>query len=271
MKRGLIGIAAVTSLLATGAFAADLPMRAYPAVFAEPLFNWTCFYLGGNIGYSWGRSSDSSTLTNTAGTVLFASAGTTDLNGVVGGGQIGYNWQIQNWVWGLEADIQGTNEKGTRSFVCPAGVCIPTPVGVAAIAGRPVPVALNQKIDWFGTVRGRVGVLATPTLLLYATGGLAYGEVNTGETIAALTPFSTNATNFGWTAGAGIEGVIGGNWTARLEYLYVDLGRVNGAFLTTLGAFGGGVLSANYSSRVTDNIVRVGINYKFNSPVVARY
>jgi outer membrane immunogenic protein len=270
MTRVVISIAAAAWLLATAAFAADLPMRTYTKtpIFVEPLFNWTGFYLGGNIGYSWGRSSDASTLTNTAGTALFASTGTTDLNGVVGGGQIGYNWQIQNFVWGLEADIQGTNEKGTRNFLCPAGICTP-PAILAPVAG--ISAALGQKIDWFGTVRGRAGILVTPAVLLYATGGLAYGEVNTGETIAALAPFSTNATNVGWTAGAGIEGAIGGNWTARLEYLYVDLGKVNGSFLTTIGAFGGGVLSANYSSHITDNIVRVGINYKFGGPVVAKY
>jgi outer membrane immunogenic protein len=266
--RILIGIAAAGGLLATGAFAADLPMRTtYPPVFADLPFSWTGFYAGGNIGYSWGRSNDSSTLTNTAGAVLFASTGTTDLNGVVGGGQIGYNWQIQNFVWGLEADIQGTNEKGTRSFVCPAGVCTPP----AILAPLAISAALSQKIDWFGTVRGRAGVLATPVLLLYATGGLAYGEVDSSEAVAALTPFHATATNAGWTAGAGIEGVIGGNWTARLEYLYVDLGKANGSFLTTIGAFGGGVLSANYSSHVTDNIVRAGINYKFNSPLVTGY
>ena len=171
--RILFGMAAAAWLLATGAFAADLPIPYTRApMFVEPVFNWTGFYVGGNIGYSWGRSSDTSTLTNTAGTALLTSTGTTDLNGVVGGGQIGYNWQIQNWVWGLEADIQGTNEKGTRNFICPAGVCIPTPPAILApVAGIAVPVALNQKIDWFGTVRGRAGVLATPTLLLYATGG----------------------------------------------------------------------------------------------------
>ena len=110
MKRMLVGITAVTALLATSAFAADLPARTYTKapVYFEPVFNWTGFYVGGNIGYSWGRSSDTSALTNGAGTVLFASTDKTDLNGVVGGGQIGYNWQIQNWVFGLEADIQGT-------------------------------------------------------------------------------------------------------------------------------------------------------------------
>jgi outer membrane immunogenic protein len=271
MKRMLIGITALTSLLATSAFAADLPARTYTKapVYVEPVFNWTGFYLGGNLGYSWGRSSDSSALTNGAGTILFASTGKTDLNGIVGGGQIGYNWQMQGWVWGLEADIQGTDEKGSRAFICPAAACLP-PAALAPAGG--IAAALNQKIDWFGTVRARGGVLVTPMVLLYATGGLAYGEVATNETVGALsTAFSTNSTNVGWTVGAGVEGVIGGNWTARLEYLYVDLGHASGSFLTTIGALGGGAISSSYNSHITDNIVRVGINYKFDSAVVAKY
>ncbi len=275
MKRMLIGIAAVASLLATSAFAADLPARTYTKapVYVEPVYNWTGFYIGGNIGYSWGRSDDTSTLTNTAGTVLFSSADKTDLNGIVGGGQIGYNWQVQSWVWGLEADIQGTDEKGTRNFLCPTGVCTPTFGVVAVFPGPAVPVALNQKIDWFGTVRARAGVLVTPKVLLYATGGLAYGEVDSGATIGLVpTAFpSTSSTNVGWTVGAGIEGAIGGGWTAKLEYLYVDLGTVSGSFLTTNAALGGGVLTSSYSSKITDNVLRVGVNYRFDSPVVAKY
>jgi outer membrane immunogenic protein len=277
MKRLLIGISAAASLLATGAFAADLPVKqpvyTKAPVYVDPVYDWTGFYVGGNVGYSWGRSSDTSTITNTAGTILFTSADKTDLNGIVGGGQFGYNWQMQNWVFGLEADIQGTDEKGTRNFTCPQSTCTPTFGQIAVFPGPPVPVALSQKIDWFGTVRGRIGVLAAPKVLLYATGGLAYGEVDSSAVVgAAGTPFSTvSSTNVGWTLGAGIEGAIGGNWTARLEYLYLDLGRVNGSFLTTIGGLGGGVLSSNYSSRITDNILRVGINYKFSGPVIAKY
>jgi outer membrane immunogenic protein len=260
----------------TSAQAADLAPRTYTKapVFVDPGFNWTGFYLGGNIGYSWGRSSDTSSLSNGVGTVLFSSAGSSNLDGVVGGGQIGYNWQTQNWVWGLEADIQGTDEKGSRGFTCGIAVCTP-PVGgflALVIPGPAVAVTLNQKIDWFGTVRGRVGILATPKVLFYATGGLAYGEVATSGTIgAALSPFSTTDTKAGYTVGAGIEGAIGGNWTAKLEYLYVDLGRVSGSFATTIPALGGGTLVSNYSSRITDNVLRVGVNYKFAGPVVAKY
>jgi outer membrane immunogenic protein len=267
MKRMLSGIVAATALLATSAFAADLPVKTYTKapVYVEPIYNWTGFYIGGNIGYSWGRSSDNSTLTNSTGTVLFASADKTDLNGIFGGGQIGYNWQMQNWVWGLEADIQGTDEKGTRAF------SYTTPVPPICFNLCPpavtTPFALTQKIDWFGTVRARAGVLVTPKVLLYATGGFAYGEVNSSETVSTPVPsaFSASSTNVGWTVGAGIEGVIGGNWTAKLEYLYVDLGTVSGSF--TLPSTN--IIS--YNSRITDNILRVGINYKFDGPVVAKF
>jgi outer membrane immunogenic protein len=284
MKRLLMGIAAVTSLLATNALAADLPAKVYtkapPPIVA--VYDWTGFYIGGNIGYSWGRSSDTSTLTNGAGTVLFTSAGRTNLNGVVGGGQIGYNWQMQNWLWGLEADIQGTDEKGSRAFTCPIGICRPFTIDPAILAavvllpGPAVPVTLNQKIDWFGTVRARAGVLVDPKVLLYVTGGLAYGEVKSSETIGGFTGFSATNTKAGYTVGAGIEGAIGGNWTAKLEYLYVDLGRMSGSFATTIPAFGAGIvasgtLTSSYSSRITDNVLRVGLNYRFGGPVVARY
>jgi outer membrane immunogenic protein len=285
MKRILIGIAAIASLASTVASAADLAPRVYtkaPAPIAA-VYDWTGFYVGGNIGYSWGRSNDTSSLTNGAGTVLFSATDKTNLNGIVGGGQAGYNWQMQNWVLGLEADIQGTGEKGTHYYNCGIGICTPSTilpgfnVAVFTVPGVAVPLSLTQKIDWFGTVRGRVGILATPQILLYGTGGLAYGGVNSSESIgAAALGFSSNDTRVGWTVGAGIEGAIGGGWSAKLEYLYVDLGKTSGSFLTTIPAFGAGTvasgtLTSSYSSRITDNILRVGVNYKFGGPVVARY
>jgi outer membrane immunogenic protein len=274
MKRIVIGMAAAMSLFATGALAADLAARPYvkapPPIVA--VYNWTGFYIGGNIGYSWGRSRDDSTVTNGVGTALFASSDRANMDGVIGGGQIGYNWQMQNWVWGLEADIQGSDQKGSRTFTCPIGVCTPTFGVFAVFPGPAVPVTLDQKLTWFGTVRGRVGILATPTVLLYGTGGLAYGDVKTTETIgAAAAVFSNTDLRVGYTVGAGVEGVISGNWTAKLEYLWVDLGRTKGSFATVVPALGGGNLTTNYSSRITDNILRVGVNYKFGGPVIAKY
>jgi outer membrane immunogenic protein len=268
---------------ATSALAADLPAPVYTKapVYVDPGYNWTGFYLGGNLGYSWGRSSDTSTFTNGAGTLLSTSVGGSNLDGVVGGGQAGYNWQMQSWVWGLEGDIQGTGERGSRDISCATGVCTPSTVttttrtapGFFAAApptittttitpGLAIPATLTQKIDWFGTVRARGGVLVTPRVLFYATGGLAYGQVNSSETISG-SPFSSSDTRVGYTVGGGIEGAIGGNWTAKLEYLFVDLGRTSGSFATTIPASGGGTLASNYSSHVTDNVLRFGVNYNF--------
>src|ERR1700761_6208790 len=110
---------------ATSALAADLPAPVYTKapVFVDPGYNWTGFYVGGSLGYSWGRSNDTSTFTNGAGTLLSTSVGGSNLDGVVGGGQAGYNWQMQSWVWGLEGDIQGTGERGSRDISCATGVC----------------------------------------------------------------------------------------------------------------------------------------------------
>jgi outer membrane immunogenic protein len=281
--------------------AADLPAPVYTKA-PPPLaavYNWTGFYVGGNIGYSWGRSSGTEAFSDAAsGLILSASANRFDMNGVIGGAQAGYNWQRDRWVYGLEADIQGSGQKGDTPFSCGGGT-----VGATVLAGLsgpcglghvgdtapfnvvafPVAGNLAQKLEWFGTFRGRVGVTATPTFLLYATGGLAYGEVKTTDTIGGVnitgaqgtnvstsTPvaavFSNSSTRVGWTAGLGIEGVIGGNWTAKLEYLYIDLGNVSGSFVTPVVAPSGAFVATNYSSHITDNILRVGVNYRLSGP-----
>ena len=262
MKRLLIGISAAASLMATSVLAADLPIYTKAPVYVDPPFDWTGFYIGGNLGYSWGQSRDTSTITNAAGNVLLTTIDKSALNGVVGGGQIGYNWQIQSMVLGLEADIQGTGEQGSRAFSF-----TPLNFNIQGLVPPPIPFTLNQKIDWFGTVRGRIGLLATPKVLFYLTAGLAYGEVDSNETVGVIAPlaFSSSNTHVGWAAGAGVEGVISGNWTARLEYLYVDLGTVSGSFTLP------NTNVSSYSSHVTDNILRVGVNYKFGGPVVAKY
>jgi outer membrane immunogenic protein len=274
MEKTFLSLAVIAAVGAgsLGARAADMAPAPYvKAPIVAPVYNWTGFYIGGNVGYSWGRSNDTSTLTNGAGGALITTATGSNLDNVVGGGQIGYNWQVdRSWVLGLEADFQGTGEKGNINYTCPAGVCTPTTGGLAVTPGPAVPLTATQQIDWFGTVRGRVGVLATPTWMVYGTGGLAYGEVKTGVTSPLATVSATN-TNVGWTAGAGIEGVIGGNWTAKLEYLYVDLGKVSGGLNTGVAALGGGTLSQNYNSHVTDNVVRLGINYRWGGPPVSKY
>jgi outer membrane immunogenic protein len=310
MKRILIAGTAVASLFATTAFAADLAPRVYTKapVVVDPGYNWSGFYVGGNVGYSWGRSSTTQTFSDSVtGAVLATTPTKFDLNGVIGGGQIGYNWQKDNWVFGLEADIQGSGEKGNTNAVCPGGsatattlaglssACAVGHLGDTApfnVAAFPVTSALSEKIKWFGTFRGRIGATVTPTILTYVTGGLAYGGVSATDTVSTtlvsnpggqgvnggtvLTPVSAtfgsnSATRVGWTVGAGIEGVISGNWTAKLEYLYVDLGNVSGSFVTPVVAPSGNFVTASYSSHVTDNVLRVGLNYRFGGPVVAKY
>ncbi|HLX13602.1 MAG TPA: outer membrane beta-barrel protein, partial [Bradyrhizobium sp.] len=268
-----IGMTTVASLLATSAFAADLPMRSYytkAPVFAEPLFNWTGFYIGGNLGYSLGSSSNTETISNSLTGASVAGAARDNVNGFIGGGQFGYNWQMSRWVAGLEGDIQGSRERGFATLVCTG--CGDGPSNITS--------TLTQHLAWFGTVRGRAGFLVTPAVLLYGTGGLAYGELDTAGSISgptlqgagsAVFP-NLNSTRVGWTAGAGIEGAIGGNWTAKLEYLYMDLGTASfGPLATNILVPIRTNAGASYSSHFTDNILRVGVNYKFDSPVVARY
>ena len=230
-------------------------------------WSWTGFYIGGNVGYSWGNSDDSDiTLTNTGGATLFTTPGSFNMNGAIAGGQIGYNWQANNWVLGAEADFQWSGQDGSTDFLCPTGVCTP-PFGVIALfPGPPIAGSLDQKLKWFGTVRGRAGFLVTPSVLLYGTGGLAFGEIDTDLTVSTpliSNSFSNSTTRVGWTAGAGIEGRIAGQWTAKLEYLYMDLGTFSDRFVTTIPAFGGGFVNVNYNRRFTDNIVRLGVNYHF--------
>jgi outer membrane immunogenic protein len=244
------------------ASAADMALKAPPA--PAPVYSWTGWYVGVNLGGSFGKAADTSTFG--AGPTLLSST-SSRLDGVIGGGQIGYNWQASsNWLLGLEADIQGSSERGTAtSNAGVAGFCGVVALFPCTTAGTLVD---QEKLPWFGTVRGRIGVLASPTWLFYATGGLAYGEIKSSETLTvAGGPFAGgalannfNTTRAGWTAGGGVEGVISGNWTAKLEYLYMDYGTINNTFAGVGPLF----TPINLSTHVTDNVVRVGVNYHFH-------
>ena len=282
-----IAVSAFAVIAATSvASAADMAPRytKAPAPIVE-VWNWTGFYIGGNAGYSWGRSNTDVSYYNTATglpIVLPPGSVTTggfDMNGAIAGGQIGYNWQSSNWVFGLEADAQWSDEKGRNRYNCAStqagGVCLPgltfLPAGVTGTA-----LTVDQSLEWFGTVRGRAGVLVTPKVLLYGTGGLAYGSIKTTGTLAGTTPAglavasvaSNSDVRVGWTVGAGIEGKITNNWSAKLEYLYMDLesfrsGTFTLAPLSTIGV--------NVDSHFRDHILRAGVNYTFGGPVVAKY
>ncbi|PDT58085.1 hypothetical protein CO678_30300 [Bradyrhizobium diazoefficiens] len=274
MKRIVMGIAAAASLVGTNAMAADLAARPYvkaPPI-VDPGYNWTGFYAGLNGGYSWGRT----TATAVIGVPFPAgSIGTAKQNvdGGLGGGQVGYNWQLdRKWVVGVEADIQGTGERGRSNDV----------LGTIRIGrfGVTASTATSTDFPWFATFRGRGGFLVDPSLLLYATGGLAVGEVKfsstptltlqafdgndpVGAPISATgATVSESRTRVGWTLGAGLEKKFAPNWSAKLEYLYIDLG--------TKTYFAG--TGNDIDVKFRDHILRAGFNYQFTAgPVVAKY
>jgi outer membrane immunogenic protein len=227
-----------------------------------PSWTWTGFYVGGNVGYSWGGSNINETFFNsTSGALLGVSTGAVHPDGAIGGGQIGYNWQFGNWVTGLEADIQASGQRGSATLLCPGGVC--------SASGNPVTTSLTEKLEWFGTVRPRLGWTVTPTTMIYATGGLAYGELNDSGNISDIlttTAFNFSKTSVGWTVGGGVEGQLSGNWTWKVEYLFLALDEPSGTVLTTVtpppirqppGT------TVNLDPLFTDSIVRAGINYKW--------
>ncbi len=186
MQRIFIGIVGIASLLTSAALAADLAPRPYTkaSVVVDPGYDWTGFYAGVNVGYSWGRSSGTQSFIDTvSGAILNSNVIKFDMNGVIGDGQIGYNWQKDKWVFGLKADIQGSGQKGSGNGVCPGGPATSTTTTAAAVNGPctvghigdtvpfnvaalPVTSSLNQKLAWFGTVRGRIGPTVTPRFLL---------------------------------------------------------------------------------------------------------
>jgi outer membrane immunogenic protein len=267
MNKLLLGIVSLFALSIGPATAADLkprPMLTKAPVMA-PVYNWSGFYLGVNGGYSWGRSSTDFTITGAA-----VGSASQNLDGWLGGAQIGYNWQVQTFVFGVEADIQATGQKGTFNFTTPT-VC--PPPGVAVLPCVTGNGSVEQKLPWFGTLRARLGVTPAPTWLLYVTGGLAYGEVDTNAAFTASTAFlggpviasvstaaSSTTTRTGWVFGGGAEWAISGPWTAKIEYLFMDLGTVSNSF-AGLGPF----TLVNTSSRITDNILRAGVNYRFGA------
>jgi outer membrane immunogenic protein len=234
-----IGIAllATTALIGSAA-AADMPVKApaYKAPAVAPPYNWSGFYIGGNIGYSWGRQDNS---------VGGLSLGTVNVDGIIGGGQVGYNWQMNQIVLGLEADFQGSGQKGDGSFTGAPGV-IPAST-----------FTFTDKLDWFGTVRGRVGY-AMDRWLPYVTGGWAWGHGSVSGNLTGGATGAGSASNDynGWTAGGGLEYAFLNNWSAKVEYLYIDFGNGPSATLPPSAA----VLSGG---KLTDNILRLGVNYKF--------
>jgi outer membrane immunogenic protein len=291
LRRGfaltLLGVAATLG----SAQAADMPVKARPII-APAIYNWTGFYVGGNVGYGWahdpvdyasgglvrerifrsfGLPAETlvSDITSPLGTIF--GSGRAEIDGWLAGGQIGFNRQVgATWVWGFEADFQWTDQHGGITF-CDVAGC---PVGsLTAIA--------DYEISWFGTVRARAGWLFHPRVLGYVTGGLAYGEIHTdfstGLVGFPLTTIGSSTTRLGWTVGGGVEGAISDRWTVKLEYLFMDLGDVSGplAASTTTTIFPGvpqvgfttvvdTTILQTASTRIHDHILRLGLNYRFS-------
>jgi outer membrane immunogenic protein len=199
------------------AYAADLPVKA-PVVapdYAPPVATWTGFYLGANVGGGFAN--------------VDVGGVSSHLNGVIGGGQAGYNWQTGNFLIGIEGDFQGSSQ------------------AVSNTAGA---ITVDQRIPWFATLRGRVGYVAGP-LLFYFTGGGAWANYKL-EVTDGVTTVSDNATKTAWTIGGGLEWMFAPKWSAKAEYLYLDTGD------RSVTLFGN-----TFTGRARDNIVRVGLNYHF--------
>jgi outer membrane immunogenic protein len=234
-------------MLAAGAGAASAAdLRPMPARLPPPIqavYNWTGFYLGVNVGGGW---SNANTDFSTAGFPSFASVDN-HMAGAIAGGQVGYNWQSGAWVFGVEADFQYSGMKGGISAPCPGGICD----GLAA--------SFDQRMPWFGTARGRVGY-ASMGWLIYATGGYAYSRLESNAFASAggiAVDVERKESRHGWTAGGGIEVAFAGNWSAKVEYLYMDFGKHDGSWtLTDLPII-------TDSTHLQSNIVRGGVNYRF--------
>jgi outer membrane immunogenic protein len=302
MKKLVTCAIAVAGLIGTPAFAADMGVPAAPP--PAPVWSWTGWYAGVNAGASFGRAKTDFnfaplTVANTINLLHFTSPGfgfsdTGDPSGFIGGGQIGYNWQWSPLiVLGLEADIQGALEKDSANLNSPFSLTGPVLTGAGVPNGATGAFAFtaftdySTKIEWFGTVRGRIGyVWGNGNVMSYLTGGLAYGKVDIEGTnilsgsvtqggtaaISVTSAFSHNAVNTGWVAGYGTEGVIdfwgARNWTWKIEALYMDLGTLDTTGVTSstistapVNTLTGGQVTTH--TRFTDGILRGGLNYKF--------
>ncbi|QCI65146.1 outer membrane protein [Phreatobacter stygius] len=241
MKKILLAAVAVGAL-STGAFAADLGGARGPiaAVVVAPVFNWTGFYLGGQVGYGWGSASQPYGVPSTATTFPLIQDAARQ-SGIVGGLHAGYLYQFNQFVIGLEGDIEASgingNDRGSGGHIN------------------------GLKHRWNASVRARAG-FAIDRALVYATGGVAFLGAN--ATNLSFVPAESIGTSFtGWTLGAGVEYAFTPNLSARIEYRYTDYGKSTARFI-------------GYAERINPQIhtVRLGLSYHFTtgpSAVVARY
>ena len=248
-------IAAFAAALVTFDFAAAADIRAP---------GWTGFYAGIHGGYGWNDGATSIGINDPSGFTQFLAANgvfpvsySFDRHGYVAGVQAGYNYQMDGWLVGLEADIAKTDISGSQTLSIQCPLCF-----------APTLSSVSQKLDWFGTVRGRVGIVADGWLF-YGTGGLAYGHVESNY-LQTNVPFgglltitgARSGTDTGWVAGAGVERMFG-RWSGKVEYLYYDLGSHSFSAPNPLAppALGVALLP---KFQTNGSLLRVGLNYRFN-------
>jgi outer membrane immunogenic protein len=280
MRATPIAAAGVLAIMAVApANAADIvppqvskerPPRPLPPPVA-PAYNWTGFYIGGNLGGGWARTDFSGTgsavFPTIPLTVASTFAGTPNSRGILGGGQVGYNYQFPtHWVLGIEADIDGAGITGSVNTCATA-----TTGGIAGCQTS------SSRLNDFGTLRGRVGY-AWNNVLLYGTGGFAWGQNSVSHTATCVgagcpgvtLPFtstapSTTSTFAGWAAGAGAEWAFLPNWTLRVEYLHLQFDNVGESYVFTGTAAGFPFTTTSHvSANIGVDVARVGVNYLFN-------
>ena len=253
MKTAATVAIAIASIVIGKAHAADMsPIPAGAPAVAPPVtygnyapnaygnYNWSGLYLGGNGGYSWNEGGSSFLVSNG----LTGSLG--NLAGWVFGGQVGYNWQFGAFVTGLEGDLQWSGERSTSTTACGTG---------CTITGA-------QQTDAFATLRARAGI-AFDSVFVYGTAGGAWmnGSANVNAYAAGgSVGVNLSGSKVGWTAGGGVEVALMSNWTAKLEYLYIDTGSLSNTAIVP-ATLGGGTITETTALR--DSVFRVGFNYRF--------
>lgn len=271
MRHYSIAPVAVAVAIAFGqiAFGADLPVKA-PVAAPANVPSWTGWYVGLNAGVSidnsdYALSPSGCFLTGCAGALSINSirsdSAHLDQASITGGLQAGYNWQVKNWLLGVETDINLNGLSETDLVNRPLA---------APLVGNFIH-SVSQKLNWFGTLRGRVGVLVTPAWLLYGTGGLAYGHVGSDTSVAFSSTTdvytgSGSSTRAGWTAGGGAEWKFASQWSAKIEYLYIDLGTIDYTNICITAVCGAFTPPPAYATSITtrEHVIRLGVNYQFN-------
>jgi len=280
VKRRLLGSVALPALLASPAFAADMPVKAPPP--PPAVYSWAGFYAGLNAGGAWGRSDAETSVScgavpgfanyfcnpaagqANAAAVNAAGTGSMSGSGFTGGGQVGYNFQNRNLVFGVELDVEAFNLKLSRQ----ASARYPFSF-LPGMAGSTFTVTSSLDTRWLFTARGRLG-WAFDSVLVFATGGLAVTDLRASHTFSDnyAPPFGAGAwsgstTKTGWTAGGGVEWAAGRKWTVKVEYLYLNFGSVGAAGTIINPSAVGYANGISTSVDLTAHIARAGINFQF--------